>query len=175
MQRDPAQRLGARRTSDVRSHPWFSGMDWEKILRREVEVPPLRRLVKQPSDSGTGSPTSTKVPSPFEGRFEAQVRKSMNSASEVPGWEFASPAPSPAGSSAPALTTTASLASSSAAPQVPAVQDVSATQPAQEDEEDTSPAATSQSSHEQLARKQKSSSSRRNPGAVHSAGMLPVF
>merc|ERR1711920_918763 len=160
---------------DVRNHPFFSGMDWEKILRREVEVPPLRRLVKQPSDSGTGSPTSTKVPSPFEGRFEAQVRKSMNSASEVSGWEFASPAPSPAGSSAPALAATASLASSSAAPQVAAVQDVSATQSAQEDqdEEETSPAATSQSSHEQLARKQKSSSSRRNPGAVHSAGMLP--
>mmetsp|Transcript_113450 Transcript_113450/g.315916 ORF Transcript_113450/g.315916 Transcript_113450/m.315916 type:complete len:941 (-) Transcript_113450:23-2845(-) len=95
MQRDPAQRLGARKTSEVRSHPFFSCLDWARVLRREVPVPPLRRGSRLSSADGDGD---TKVASPFEGRLEAQVRRSLSSGSrDVEGWEFATPGP-PAGS-----------------------------------------------------------------------------
>jgi len=97
MQRDPAQRLGARRTSDVRSHGFFNGLDWAGVLRREVPVPPLRRSSRLSldalSDAG-GSWGAGKVASPFEGRLEAQVRRQLSTSSqEVAGWEFASPFP----------------------------------------------------------------------------------
>mmetsp|Transcript_27262 Transcript_27262/g.49323 ORF Transcript_27262/g.49323 Transcript_27262/m.49323 type:complete len:622 (+) Transcript_27262:3-1868(+) len=87
MQREPAKRLGARETSEVRTHSFFTGLDFDKVLRREVAVPPLRReslqhipLLRARDD---------KVTSPFEGRFQAQVFKTWSpSAQEIEGWEF---------------------------------------------------------------------------------------
>ncbi|KAI9337894.1 kinase-like domain-containing protein [Zopfochytrium polystomum] len=36
---DPSRRLGAR-LGDVESHPWFAGVNWEAVLRRQWEQPP---------------------------------------------------------------------------------------------------------------------------------------
>lgn len=98
MHRDPTQRLGAHSTSEVREHPFFHGLDFEQVLQREVPVPPLRRSRR---DGSTQAPAprpqgaQPKVTSPFEGRLEASVRRSLASASsqEVRGWEFAAAMP----------------------------------------------------------------------------------
>ena len=42
--RDPTQRLGANSgaaggASDIRGHPFFSSLSWEKLLRKEVDAP----------------------------------------------------------------------------------------------------------------------------------------
>jgi len=100
MRRNPTQRLGARKTSEVRLHPFFAGLSWDAILRREV--PALtwsRRFTPHNlSSSGDLNPGElARVASPFEGRIEAQVRRlSGNSSQEVTGWEFASPVQLPA-------------------------------------------------------------------------------
>ena len=43
LQRDPAQRLGSRRAeggvADIKGHPFFRGMDWERLERKEVAPP----------------------------------------------------------------------------------------------------------------------------------------
>merc|ERR1712032_429619 len=68
MHRVPEQRLGARNTSDIRSHAFFSYMDFEKVLLREVPVPPLNSACRQPSARNV----SFWVASPFEGCFGSQ-------------------------------------------------------------------------------------------------------
>jgi len=89
MRRDPAQRLGARNASEIRSHPFFFSMDFEKVLHRQVPVPPPRRPKREKPPETPA--TAAKVTSPFEGRLEAQVRRSMSSqAQDVGGWEFGS-------------------------------------------------------------------------------------
>lgn len=95
MHRDPADRLGANNTCEVRDHPFFESVDFDKVLRREVSVPPLRR---QSVHLGRLSLREDKVVNPFEGRLGAQVFKSWSSrAPDVDGWEFSGtdPLPSP--------------------------------------------------------------------------------
>lgn len=97
MQRDPARRPGATRTSDLREHPFFAGLDFERVLRREVPVPPVRSaggsVITSPGKAAGGEACG-EVANPFEGRLEAQVRKSCSpSAQDLPGWEFATPEP----------------------------------------------------------------------------------
>ena len=38
---DPTQRLGNLKGAarDVKNHPWFKDIDWEKLYRREIEAP----------------------------------------------------------------------------------------------------------------------------------------
>jgi protein-serine/threonine kinase len=84
MRRDPAQRIGARKTSEVRSHPFFGGVDFDSVLAREVPVPAPRR--QRPN---TIQEAAAKVANPFEGRLEASMRKRLSSNSQdVTGWEF---------------------------------------------------------------------------------------
>ena len=40
LKRDPRQRLGANGVADIKSHPFFEGIDWEAVLRRELKPPP---------------------------------------------------------------------------------------------------------------------------------------
>jgi len=115
MHRNPMRRPGAQRTSDARAHPFFAELDFEKVLRREVPVPPLTRLHSQSSASclssmssgrpsratqphgvggrfAGGAAAAGKISSPFEGRLELHVRKSLSfssTAQNLEGWEFA--------------------------------------------------------------------------------------
>jgi len=81
MQRDPAKRLGKHRTSDVRSHAFFRGMDFEQVLRREVQVPPIRHW-----STSFSMLREEKVTNPFEGRLGSRLR--AWSSQEIRGWDF---------------------------------------------------------------------------------------
>mmetsp|Transcript_51478 Transcript_51478/g.122420 ORF Transcript_51478/g.122420 Transcript_51478/m.122420 type:complete len:806 (-) Transcript_51478:24-2441(-) len=103
LHRNPAHRLGAQNTSDVRSHPLFSDTDWDAVLKRQVAVPlpgpPTRR---EPLATASGS--CGKVPSPFEGRLEAQVRRMSSAQQDLSGWEFSTAASSASGSAEAVMT-----------------------------------------------------------------------
>eukprot|EP00930_Biecheleria_cincta_P034412 TRINITY_DN23789_c0_g1_i1.p1 TRINITY_DN23789_c0_g1~~TRINITY_DN23789_c0_g1_i1.p1 ORF type:complete len:795 (+),score=100.36 TRINITY_DN23789_c0_g1_i1:97-2481(+) len=100
MHRDPANRLGANDTSEVRDHPFFAVIDFEKILKREVTIPPLRR---QSAHVGRLTSKDDKIVNPFEGRLGAQVFKSWSSRTQdVDGWEFSGADPLPSTPPAPA-------------------------------------------------------------------------
>ena len=44
LKRDPKQRLGAHGVSEIKSHPFFEGIDWAAVYRRELKPPrPLLR------------------------------------------------------------------------------------------------------------------------------------
>jgi len=47
--RDPALRLGSKGGDDVKAHPWFADIQWDKLLRKEIEAP-FRPKVKSPDD-----------------------------------------------------------------------------------------------------------------------------
>lgn len=94
MHRNPADRIGANDTCEVRAHPFFESVDFEKVLKREVTVPPLRR---QSTHLGRLGLKEEKVVNPFEGRLGAQVFKSWSSRNQdVDGWEFSGTDPPPA-------------------------------------------------------------------------------
>jgi len=106
MHRDPAKRLGAQRTAQVRSHIYFLGMDWDRLLQREVAVPPLKkagrtqlspgsRARKGGSGEGDKPASKEKVQSPFEGPLARVTKAWVSKEQEIPGWEFATPEPSP--------------------------------------------------------------------------------
>lgn len=44
LDRDPMQRPGAKNKMDLRNHPFFAGLDWEKLERKEIDPPPLEAL-----------------------------------------------------------------------------------------------------------------------------------
>eukprot|EP00913_Durusdinium_trenchii_P035843 g33540.t2 len=71
MQRDPAKRLGRDRTSDVRLHRFFRGLDFDQVLRREVRVPPVRHWS---TSFSMLHEEKAKVTNPFEGRLKNRFR-----------------------------------------------------------------------------------------------------
>lgn len=83
MQRDPAKRLGRDRTSDVRLHRFFRGLDFDQVLRREVRVPPVRHWS---TSFSMLHEEKAKVTNPFEGRLKNRFRSW--SSQEIRGWEF---------------------------------------------------------------------------------------
>lgn len=117
MERDPSRRLGARNTSDVKAHNFFSGLDFDELMRREVPVPDAvvlpglsladgRRASSPPSNPGRGRAPESPFARP---RTDAsgngwRARYSRSSGQEahdehaettegVSGWEFAAVAP----------------------------------------------------------------------------------
>lgn len=48
----PAKRLGnlPGRAKDVKSHPWFKDIDWDKLYRRELE-PPIKPHLSSSTDT----------------------------------------------------------------------------------------------------------------------------
>jgi serine/threonine protein kinase len=95
MERNPADRIGYKQTSDVRQHGWFDGIDFEKVLLHEVPVPNYRpAAAAEGSNKGSaGARLAEKCPNPFEGRLEAQVRRISQSSQDVSGWEFGTSPP----------------------------------------------------------------------------------
>lgn len=100
MEREPSRRLGAAKTVDVQSHPYFVGIDFAALMRREVPVPGLRIVAELPREVALGpaSPMrSTAPPSPFgpkdcalpRGPPRWQSGSSRASSGAIAGWEFA--------------------------------------------------------------------------------------
>ncbi len=47
MDRNPARRLGSGKNDDwdiIRSHPFFEGLDWDKLMRKEIPMPFLPQI-----------------------------------------------------------------------------------------------------------------------------------
>src|SRR5271163_1080500 len=43
--RDPALRLGTKGGDEVKGHPWFADVEWEKLIRKEID-PPFKPKVR---------------------------------------------------------------------------------------------------------------------------------
>lgn len=39
LERDPKKRLGAKGWSAIKEHPFFSSVDWERLVRLEIKTP----------------------------------------------------------------------------------------------------------------------------------------
>jgi len=39
MEKDPKNRLGSRSIDDIKKHPYFSSLDWEKVYKKEYKGP----------------------------------------------------------------------------------------------------------------------------------------
>jgi len=50
LSRDPAQRLGSKGGDEVKAHQWFADIQWDKLLRKEIE-PPFKPKVKSMDDT----------------------------------------------------------------------------------------------------------------------------
>jgi len=57
--RDPEKRLGANGGAEVRNHIWFSDIDWDKLVRKEID-PPFKPKVKNIEDTSQIDPTFTR-------------------------------------------------------------------------------------------------------------------
>ena len=44
LDRKPESRLGSNGFDEIKNHPWFAGIDWDKLYRKEV-VPPYNPMV----------------------------------------------------------------------------------------------------------------------------------
>jgi len=47
LRRDPSQRL--QQADEIKSHPWFSSIDWEKLMNLQLE-PPFKPNVRSEDD-----------------------------------------------------------------------------------------------------------------------------
>lgn len=70
---DPSRRLGNLRggAQDVKHHPWFRDIDFEKLYRRELEAP-IKPTLSGPADTRN-----------FDYYEDEAVRKSQNEGSVV--------------------------------------------------------------------------------------------
>jgi len=104
MEREPSRRLGAGRTSEVKEHPFFAGLDFAALMRREVHASTPTMLPALASWRGErpASPLCRGAPeSPFgradraagwRARYYSRGRDSDTSSDgngSVSGWEFA--------------------------------------------------------------------------------------
>jgi len=57
--RDPALRLGTRGGDEVKGHPWFSDLQWDKLIKKEIE-PPFKPKVRSVDDTSQIDPQFTR-------------------------------------------------------------------------------------------------------------------
>lgn len=75
--RDPAKRLGSRGTGveEVKAHPFFAGLDWGKLERKEME-PPFKPLASasgaRPAGGRTGEGGADDLASNFDSTFTSE-------------------------------------------------------------------------------------------------------
>lgn len=78
MERDPNRRLGAKRDAEeIKEHRYFSGINWDSVLRRELRPPMPIKLVLMPSYI------------PLE-KIYGDLTKIKDKSNTVPGWTFIS-------------------------------------------------------------------------------------
>jgi serine/threonine protein kinase len=108
LDRTPSRRLGATRTADIQSHPFYSSLDFDALMRREILVPTssfettasqVRFTLEKPADDNTLNPFS--FAGGGSGRRRGRLRAALlayltgkrsgscdNTQCRVPGWEF---------------------------------------------------------------------------------------
>lgn len=91
MLREPSRRLGARRTEDIRNHPFFAGLDFEALALRAVPLPgPLPvSFAGAPDARGAAAP-------PRSGRRAASqspYTRLGRGGQAISGWEYAAISP----------------------------------------------------------------------------------
>lgn len=57
--RDPAQRLGTKGGDEVKGHPWFADIQWDKLIKKEIE-PPFKPKVRNVEDTSQIDPQFTR-------------------------------------------------------------------------------------------------------------------
>jgi len=57
--RDPALRLGTKGGDEVKGHPWFSDLQWDKLIKKEIE-PPFKPKVRSVEDTSQIDPQFTR-------------------------------------------------------------------------------------------------------------------
>lgn len=57
--RDPEKRLGTAGGTEVKNHIWFADIDWDKLVRKEID-PPFKPKVKNVEDTSQIDPTFTR-------------------------------------------------------------------------------------------------------------------
>lgn len=57
--RDPALRLGTKGGDEVKGHPWFQDIEWQKLIRKEID-PPFRPKVRSNDDISQIDPQFTR-------------------------------------------------------------------------------------------------------------------
>lgn len=83
MNREPSKRLGAAATLDVKHHPFFSSIDFEALMSREVPVPSFPVAPRSPSGSLRGCRQAAENP------FRGSRGPRQNGEVDVSGWYFA--------------------------------------------------------------------------------------
>jgi len=95
MEREPAKRIGAHHTSDVKGHVFFADVDFAQLMRREV-LPPDAHPLDEPASWNRNGPLGLagRAPeSPFaraERGWRGRYARGQNSSSErgVSGWDY---------------------------------------------------------------------------------------
>jgi len=57
--RDPAVRLGTKGGDEVKGHPWFADIQWDKLIKKEIE-PPFKPKVRSVDDTSQIDPQFTR-------------------------------------------------------------------------------------------------------------------
>jgi serine/threonine protein kinase len=92
MEREPSKRLGAVKTSDVKGHPYFAGVDFEGLMNRELSPPSVAASIaaapqfpRQPTER----PLNPFIATTGDNRRHAGRHGGTHLG--VSGWSFASP------------------------------------------------------------------------------------
>jgi len=87
LERDPTKRLSD--PPAIKAHPYFKGMDWEKLLRKEI-TPPFIPPVKNKEDVSMVDPafTSEKPTDQTEGQESADAAKVNIDQKKFEGFTF---------------------------------------------------------------------------------------
>lgn len=77
LDRNPETRLGSNGFEDIKNHPWFACIDWDKLFRREM-IPPYKPVVHGTEDVGNIDKEFTDEVPTVTPTFEGKVLTDQN-------------------------------------------------------------------------------------------------
>lgn len=60
LKKDPAKRLGSKSSDEVKSHPWFNGVNWEYLFHKKYDAP-FVPIIKSELDLQNFDPEFTEI------------------------------------------------------------------------------------------------------------------
>ena len=91
MERDPESRLGSsfRDAEDIKKHMFFRNLDWDKVYRREYEVPkPEQRKLDVKVDISKSIYNDLVIPNGRQNNSKDYTASQSFIKNNVPGWSF---------------------------------------------------------------------------------------